>query len=773
MYHAMILRYISLFLPGFFLLIALLISILYLYNRWIKKLARKNTFSFVPTSDLVHLLHTMMQGNKVEVFAYDASQKQGYILQGGSFLPFDIDQLQMQKLHPEDVKIKEDIIEKMHTGSNEITQIRLRSTDQINGQYLCNEYTILPIPEQKETVKYIFSRTDYTEQQLNQINNQDTIENLQMALQLTDSSRWIYDLCEDVLTLDYRGDNKEMRFTGEELWSFFLSEDRKALRAFIDKLIKGENPSPLTIRLYTPFLEEIRLYNIKGRVRTHAETGKREIYGVMNDITPSMQSRIEVENLQRNLKFALDSGKLTAFTYSPETKEFDFIHGLKSLMPYNSMENIYEATHPDDVEKVRHTVEQISTDPTENIRLQFRFQVEPGEYRWFACYFMSILDENKLPARVAGIFQDISKDMDTHLKLEESNRQNELILKNSSSGILYFDHNNLLKWTNIHALSKHQEYQAFVREYIQTPTGDCPFAMHTEPLSQCYVEQKMIYKQCISQLDGRIYDTWTTPLMGESCYEGAVIRINDVTERERMIRDLEEAKLKAEESERLKMAFLANMSHEIRTPLNAIIGFSELLHETEDLSEKKEFVKIIKNNNLLLLDLIENILDLSKIESGSTRVKVSHFCLHQNLREINQIWQQRSVESELTLHLSLPYDDACFVWLDKQLLNQILTNYLSNAFKYTTQGSITLGYEMQEDRVKIFVSDTGMGISPENTHLAFKRFSKLDDFAQGTGLGLSICKGLAQICGGEVGVDSQEGVGSTFWVWLPLATQTP
>ena len=237
-----------------------------------------------------------------------------------------------------------------------------------------------------------------------------------------------------------------------------------------------------------------------------------------------------------------------------------------------------------------------------------------------------------------------------------------------------------------------------------------------------------------------------------------------------MIKDLGEAKEKAEESERLKMAFLANMSHEIRTPLNAIVGFSELLFDTYDDEEKNEYIGLIKRNNEILLRLIGDILDLSKIESGSIEMNPTEMDFSQFFESIYATWLLQSIEKGVELIKENPYD-YCMVVLDNKFISQIATNFISNAFKYCPSGSITMGYEYVDDGIKFYVKDTGIGIEKDKLALTFGRFAKLDDFAQGTGLGLSICKALAETAGGTVGVESEFGVGSTFWVWLPTKVE--
>lgn len=222
------------------------------------------------------------------------------------------------------------------------------------------------------------------------------------------------------------------------------------------------------------------------------------------------------------------------------------------------------------------------------------------------------------------------------------------------------------------------------------------------------------------------------------------------------------AKNRAEEADKLKSTFLANMSHEIRTPLNAIVGFSELLSDTDEPSEKYEYKQLIETNSDILLRLIGDILDLSKIEAGSIDIKRQDLDLLQLCNELYLSFQQRIKNPAVTLKLINPYS-KCIAEFDKYRFIQIFTNFVTNAIKYTPSGEIVMGYECEPGKVRLYVKDTGIGIPDKKKNRIFSRFEKLDNFAQGTGLGLSICKAIADATNGEVGFESEENVGSEFW----------
>ncbi|WP_297284514.1 PAS domain-containing sensor histidine kinase [Bacteroides sp.] len=240
----------------------------------------------------------------------------------------------------------------------------------------------------------------------------------------------------------------------------------------------------------------------------------------------------------------------------------------------------------------------------------------------------------------------------------------------------------------------------------------------------------------------------------------------DITELKETERMLIGAKEKAEEADRLKSAFLANMSHEIRTPLNAIVGFSSLLEEAEDAEEKHLYITIIEENNKLLLQLISDILDLSKIEAGTFDIIPEQVDAQQLCNELLQAMQVKATEQvEILLAPELP--ELTFT-SDKNRLYQVLLNFITNALKFTSKGSIVIDYQINGNEVRFSVQDTGMGIEPEKQEAIFTRFVKLNNFIAGTGLGLSICQSIVTQLGGKIGVESKPGEGSCFWFTHPL-----
>lgn len=241
----------------------------------------------------------------------------------------------------------------------------------------------------------------------------------------------------------------------------------------------------------------------------------------------------------------------------------------------------------------------------------------------------------------------------------------------------------------------------------------------------------------------------------------------EITDLKIMERKLRLAKEEAEESNRIKSAFLANMSHEIRTPLNAIVGFSSILATDVSEEEREEYLSIIEQNNELLLQLINDILDLSKIEAGTLEYVYANIDINKMLSEIEQAIRIRLTDKNVDLITVTPLPEL-LLYTDQRRITQVINNFISNAMKFTTAGSISMGYDLPKNGyIRFFVADTGAGIPPENIEAIFNRFVKLDSFKQGTGLGLAISQNIVKELKGEIGVESELGKGSTFWFTLP------
>ena len=355
-------------------------------------------------------------------------------------------------------------------------------------------------------------------------------------------------------------------------------------------------------------------------------------------------------------------------------------------------------------------------------------------------------------------------------ELEEAIKKQSLALKSIDFGLIYIDKTYRVQWeetTHIKSLVSGQHY---------TPGLICyqTSALRDKPCEHCAfkeaIEQGVIVRHTI-RIDKVDFEVTATPVYATGGKEviGGLLRFEDITEKLKIEQDLREAKNKAEESNRLKSAFLANMSHEIRTPLNAIVGFSDMICQVDDPVEKQEYMKIIIANNELLLQLIDDILDLSKIEAGTMDFSYSVTDVNELMSNICHQMEQKDHSPEVQISF-IEKAPTCVINTDRVRLSQVMINLMSNAMKFTERGSISIGYRISEakDEIYFFCKDTGMGIAADKLELVFERFVKLNAFVKGTGLGLAICRVIVERLGGAIGVDSKEGEGACFWFRIPV-----
>ena len=278
---------------------------------------------------------------------------------------------------------------------------------------------------------------------------------------------------------------------------------------------------------------------------------------------------------------------------------------------------------------------------------------------------------------------------------------------------------------------------------------------HQEYQVTSKVSGKTYWEESYATIVDRDADGKPTKIVGTS---------QRIDERKRMETSLVAARNKAEESDRLKTAFLANMGHEIRTPLNAIVGFADLLPVIESDEERAQIITEIKNNNKKLLQIIDGLVSMSKIEAGAKSLLMGKVELNQLLQQMAETYQPTT---NLSINVQCPLPQLK-IETDREKLLEILDNLLQNAIKFTTEGEITLSYEVQGNQVRVNVTDTGKGVAEEDQKRIFERFVKVDEYVPGTGLGLSVVESHIKNLGGTVGVESSLGKGSTFWFVLPL-----
>ncbi len=329
-----------------------------------------------------------------------------------------------------------------------------------------------------------------------------------------------------------------------------------------------------------------------------------------------------------------------------------------------------------------------------------------------------------------------------------------------------FSLNDLIEESSFLTYLKEDRFSS-VRDFIETLHPDDRHRVYNKQFKRLVDGEIGKYVSVYRRVfDGKVY--WLNSNVRAYKYseDGKPSKIVSYTSNITEQREKELELMKVKEADKLKSAFLANMSHEIRTPLNAIVGFSDLVAETDDPEERQTYLDIIHTNNDLLLNLIGDILDFSKIEAGMLKYNIEDT----NIKELcMEVYLSGSLKIKPRVKLLFDKNSPTVILrTDPQRILQVIANFVNNAIKFTSEGSITIFYETKENEVKVCVRDTGIGISEENRTRVFERFIKINDFHQGTGLGLTISKTIIEYLGGTIGVDSVQGKGSTFWFTLPL-----
>lgn len=436
------------------------------------------------------------------------------------------------------------------------------------------------------------------------------------------------------------------------------------------------------------------------------------------------------------------------------------------------------AIHPDEREDAIRLFEDLRSGQRLNGGMELRFDVE-GNYGEYYDIYLTVeqTDAEDRPVRVVGTMRNITESkrrevllIDAKQNLEQIQHVNHLILNNTNSGLAFVTPDYTVQWSNTETMFPNARAAQHYKE------GMCCYKAVNDndaPCRHCAAKLAMESREIVvreTHIDHRDIRITATPVIDEndpSILHGVVMKFDDITEELEAANQLLAAKEAAEASDRLKTQFLANMSHEIRTPLNAILGFSGLLIETSDAEEQHEYVGIINRNSDLLLQLINDILDLSKIEANT----LEFFCEEVDINVLMQNLEASSRQKEHAPGVQIAFtehDDACSIHTDGNRLLQVLTNLVNNASKFTEQGTIHFGYRHEQTQLRFFVTDTGKGIPPEQQAEVFKRFVKLNGFVNGTGLGLAICQNIVLKLGGKIGVESDGHSGSTFWFTLPV-----
>lgn len=643
---------------------------------------------------------------------------------------------------------------------------------------------VIPIwSRKKHLIGHILLANDMTSVKEVEFRTEESKKNLEMAMKAANMASWVYDVNKKVFNPLYGLTVAKKNMPMEAVLDILHPQDRAPLIRLFSQLIGNEiEQGQMTLRFYNEQEEMYRYYESRMRLSTE-HRGKLQIIGTQMDITERLQMAKKAQDLIAKRDLAMKVSNIVHWDFDVNSQKFE---------SYNDPINDYvsdrlltvseymDVIYPEDRSVFYDAMQSLIAGKNVTINFTCRIQTKYDE-TWQYCDFMGVpfdQDENGDIIRYTGFRQNIPKIQQLNRELKERNYKIELSFK--TVGMSYWDFD--VKSLKFSAFN--DPINDFYSEKTITPED---YLNATHPDDVVFVRKYMEHMFRGIDKDFNVKyrsktkwdDEWQTLLVTgiqvERDKEGHVTRYTGITinntKWEKMIQQLKELKEKAELSDRLKSAFLANMSHEIRTPLNAIVGFSELMVTCDDPEEKKEYINIIQSNNELLLRLINDILDLSKIESGILDRKRETFNLAKVCNELYTMIQPKITNPDVEFQMDNSSPD-CWIFLDRSRLKQVWMNYLTNAVKCTKSGYIKMGYSIEREGIRIYVEDSGVGIPEELQERVFGRFQKLNEFAQGTGLGLAISRAIIEGAGGEVGFTSTPGIGSTFWAWIPCEIST-
>ncbi len=651
-----------------------------------------------------------------------------------------------------------------------------------NKNSIIYEAQVVPIVDNKGAIiGHILLSNDVTAEKETEFRTEESKKNLEMAMEAANMASWVYNVHKKTFSTLYGNALAEEGMSLEQMQSILHPQDRIQLMQLFAQLINKETQQAhTTLRFYNKEERQYRYY--ESRMRLSSEhRGKQLIIGTQLDITEKVQMLKKTQDLTTKRELAMQVSNIVHWDFDVNSQKFESYNDpINDYAPNRlvTLQEFQSVIHPDDVSTYYDAMQSMLSGENQTVNFTCRIQTKYDD-NWQYCNVIGVpfeQDENGNTIRFTGFRQNISKLHRLNEELKERNYKMELTFK--TVGMSYWDFDVTT-----------QLFTAFndpVNDYCpETPINIDQYLSVAHPddikVMREYFEDMIQGKQQEFTFQYRSKTKWDkewqtlliTGIQVERDKRGKALRYTGIefnnTKWEKVTQELKELKDKAELSDRLKSAFLANMSHEIRTPLNAIVGFSGLMVHCDDPEEKAEYMEIIESNNELLLRLINDILDLSKIESGILERKREKFNLAKVSNELYTMIQPKITNPEVEFILGNSGPD-CWIFLDRNRLKQVWMNFLTNAIKCTHAGHIKMGYSIENGGIRFYVEDSGVGIPLELQNRVFGRFQKLNEFAQGTGLGLAISRAIIEGAGGEIGFTSTPGIGSTFWAWVPCET---
>ena len=591
--------------------------------------------------------------------------------------------------------------------------------------------------------------------QLEQANR--TLREIQKVAQI---GHWTYNTAENVFHYTgYTGVlcKEDVQHISFDMYKqLIMEEDHPAFEDWCEKNVSEFNQESISYRIRLD--GDIFYVRIQTYLREELPDGSCNIEGYIQNITVLQHRRNDINTLTH----AINNAKESIYAAKPDgtvifaNRRFLYNHGLVDNTDISRL-------------KIYNIVADMPTE--EAWQKRCRNAVQNGSNTFIAhhpsrihkdilayeCTMYNVISDSGEES-FWSFAHDISERMRYEAQIKRLNRIMDTTINNLPAGIVVKEINNDFRYV-------YRNRESYNRDHFNdNPVGKNDYDFYppivAEKKRQEDIEVAATGKGLHWIAEGKdrngnliILDKRKIKVDGDELSSPIIVSIEwDITELEMIKRELQSSKEKAEMSDNLKSAFLANMSHEIRTPLNAIVGFSHLITESDDAEERKTYYQIVEANNERLLQLINEILDLSKIESGTIEFSFGLTSLHNLCQEIHDAHIFRTPEGVQLVYE--PSDESLRIETDKNRVFQVISNLIGNAVKFTKEGSIKYGYELVDGQIVFHVTDTGTGIEPEKVGRVFERFAKLNNHAQGTGLGLSICKSIVERLGGQISVSS-------------------
>ncbi len=734
-------------------------------------------------SNLIKSISLLNKKLSITILMYDISEDIIYELKDGDFRRSDLTfSYFISRIQAND-KVR--FLKEYHSilnGLNKESILELQIYVPEDDRYHYYELTIhaQKIDQNGRVSRILCSKRENTEQK-ELINAQmEMIENLNLAISSGKLIRWQYDINQR-LNKFVDHEQNEYYFSVKESFELLHPDDISTLAEYMRNLGDNKNIN-ITIRVKQKF--GYIHFDIYAMMQ-YDESGKAiGLHGVLKNVSDAYSYQSLLKEKIDLLKAMNNNMPVGMFFYDKDgyikdlNESLVLFLGIDKNKMLNSKKNLFSMDYlPDDVIELLKKGEQAQYElKYESISKTLKEYIVDTNHKSevFDVRCAPVKNEKEEIIGFITIYNDITEMHKDKLRIKELQNDTSLALEAGGMSAWRYD------------CEKERFYSLYGGNAYDGSLSEDQFMSLVHPNERTHLYGAMesiksgekLKVTVTFRLRSRKGWKWLmcslTTLPGQEKVKFITGTRRDITDEmeakeilEKSNKELEIAKRKAEESERLKMAFLANMSHEIRTPLNAIVGFSELVHYAENETERNEYLKIISINNELLLRIINDILNLSKIESGSIEIKNEVFEVSNVLNEVILSFVSRAQKKDISIINDIR-GQKYMVYLDKERLIQIVSNFISNALKYTKSGSVKIGMKYENSGISIYVKDTGIGIDDNQKHLIFKRFEKLDSFAQGTGLGLAICKAMTIAMNGKIGFDSQKDEGSKFWVWFPI-----